>query len=152
MRALPLLNQLHVSEPRRCHTMPSLPAPDHLLCRAPWHEPNKRAPKEQPVAVVLHDLPSSELRLCRILGGQPPVPGRASLWRTHATDGLILLPLPELPGNEAQSIVLHGCHGHESVPDKMLQVRVQPEPFCVPWGGQPERCVASDVQPHCCYQ
>lgn len=144
MRPIPMLDQLHVGEPRGRNTVPALPAPDHLLRGAPWHKPEEGAASEQPLAVVLRDVPGGELRLGRPGGHRVPL----RQWRAHAADGVVVVPVPELPGDEAEPVVLHGRHGHQPVPDPVLAVRVEPQPVGVPWRDQQERGVACDVQPN----
>jgi len=105
--------------------MSSLQASNRLFHRSSWHEPDKRATEKQPFTVILHDVPSRELRFfypdCR-----PSVPDGIPV-RAHATDGLILLPLAELPedtGDETEPVVLYRFHGHEPLPHKVLKVRI----------------------------
>jgi hypothetical protein len=133
--------------------MPSLQTSDHLVQHPPRHEPDKRVAEEQPLAVVLHGVPSRELRLFRP-GRRPSVPLRVPV-RPPAADGLVLLPLAELPedtSDEAAPIVLHGFHGHEPLPHKVLEVRVWPWAVGFPERGGYQKSLACDVQPHCCHR
>ncbi|CAD6249161.1 unnamed protein product [Miscanthus lutarioriparius] len=97
---------------------------NHLFHQSSWDEPDKRATEKQPFTVILHDVPSRELRFfCP--DRRPPVPDRIPV-RAHATDGLILLPIAELPedtGDETEP-ALYGFHGHEPLPHKVLKVRI----------------------------
>jgi len=125
MCSIPLFNQLHISEPSGCNTVSSLQTSNHLFHHSSWHEPDKRATEKQPFTVILHDVPSRELRFfCSDCNS--PVPDRVPV-RAHATDGLILLPIAELPedtGDETEPVVLYGFHGHEPLPHKVLKVRI----------------------------
>jgi hypothetical protein len=56
-----------------------------MVRRSSWDEPDKGATEKQPFAVVLHDVPSCELRFfCS--GRRPPLPDGVPV-RAHATDG-----------------------------------------------------------------
>ena len=57
------------ANPAGAITMPALLSPNHLLRGASRHELDKgAAPLEQPLAVVLHDVPGGLLRLRRLRG------------------------------------------------------------------------------------
>lgn len=109
----------------------------------PGTSPKRELPRNS-LSLVLRDVPGGELRLGRPGGHRVPL----RQWRAHAADGVVVVPVPELPGDEAEPVVLHGRHGHQPVPDPVLAVRVEPQPVGVPWRDQQERGVACDVQPN----